>query len=960
MRASEGSEPAKADCEDPIIKAACLLDSDECPAECKDSDEKEDTVVKSGDLAVTAVANKWASVISNGATSELDTLTFKASEDITLKSITLERYGYSTPTSVASIWLEDKDGNKVTSEKSLSPSKDTVTLTLKKDYQNISNGDELLVVITTPLSDDPEKGNASELGKSIGFKVKDVDSSAKNLDLSNYSANLYEIIDYSGTDATVTFKGSDKKYNYEEGKSYEVSKIKVSASNAAILVNWFTLKQADTIEDDNEVKYQKSLDLDKYVDEVEVLVDGKSVKSKASLKRDEIKVSFDDQEIAINKSSTFTINVTLKDFDDLGAAIKLWFEKSSDADILESKNKVRVSIKEFDEATGLYGKVYAFNGGKINLTNTKLSSTIDAAAGSDDVVIAQGKIALGWQTVRVKTITMEPETKGSEVENAQYVESLRLIIGDEEYEATEKNGWAFKDVVIEEDADVKLTADIIDLLKADEDAVPTPTITIDVKVKPSGNGAASNAFSKTTLDNIKYDDVRGDGDASTNLVGTINISGIKVQPAKWSLTNDSTKKVEFKVKETTEKTVFKGTYTAKNNGNVNLDNVKIARTNNKAEEIVPADSDITFTVKIDGKAVATIDNPTAAGDDADFSPIAVESGKSVSVEVIANVYAWDKTTYQDNDDEKSYNLEYKIFLSGKDDAGNNAGNANKALAPMSFVKADSVNVSTNASMKQQDVVLADKNQNLATFIVKPANKASVANLDTLAFSLNDLNENDALDELVVELMGANTDIDDIFEVLINGKTADNLWYLNGVLTVSDINTDIEGETKVEVNFKEELTTEKAAATVYAITLTKVNNDENFGESYVYKRTAVNTLVRVEKMSGNKDSDTKYVFDIDYSDNAGKETVDVTFDFGAVRSYAEDGETILIGEDETWTNVQDGKTYSTPNVKDKVFYVTTISWTDGDGYKVLIPYEGNEDFFKTNGSNEDRLRAYADD
>ena len=27
MRASEGSEPAKADCEDPIIKAACLLDS---------------------------------------------------------------------------------------------------------------------------------------------------------------------------------------------------------------------------------------------------------------------------------------------------------------------------------------------------------------------------------------------------------------------------------------------------------------------------------------------------------------------------------------------------------------------------------------------------------------------------------------------------------------------------------------------------------------------------------------------------------------------------------------------------------------------------------------------------------------------------------------------------------------------------------------------------------------------
>jgi hypothetical protein len=52
MRASEGSEPAKADCEDPMIKAACLLDSDKCPAECKDEAEKEETVVKSGDITV--------------------------------------------------------------------------------------------------------------------------------------------------------------------------------------------------------------------------------------------------------------------------------------------------------------------------------------------------------------------------------------------------------------------------------------------------------------------------------------------------------------------------------------------------------------------------------------------------------------------------------------------------------------------------------------------------------------------------------------------------------------------------------------------------------------------------------------------------------------------------------------------------------------------------------------------
>jgi hypothetical protein len=108
------------------------------------------------------------------------------------------------------------------------------------------------------------------------------------------------------------------------------------------------------------------------------------------------------------------------------------------------------------------------------------------------------------------------------------------------------------------------------------------------------------------------------------------------------LTNNSTNKVEFKVNETNEKTVFKGIYTAKKNGNVNLDNVKIWRT---TAANLPGNSDVTFTVKIDGKAVATIDNPAYAAsvanakDDADFSAITVESEKSVSVEVVANIFA---------------------------------------------------------------------------------------------------------------------------------------------------------------------------------------------------------------------------------------------------------------------------------------------------------------------------------
>jgi len=94
MRADEGATE-KADCSDPVVKAACLLDSDACPAECKESSDEDNTVVKSGDLAVTADPAAGRKVLKSGI-SDLDTLTFKTSENVEITKITLERYGYST------------------------------------------------------------------------------------------------------------------------------------------------------------------------------------------------------------------------------------------------------------------------------------------------------------------------------------------------------------------------------------------------------------------------------------------------------------------------------------------------------------------------------------------------------------------------------------------------------------------------------------------------------------------------------------------------------------------------------------------------------------------------------------------------------------------------------------------------------------------------------------------------
>jgi hypothetical protein len=234
---SEGND-AVVDCDDPVIALACNLDSEDCPAACKSSkddedSDKEDTRIRSGDLVVKVTPADGKKATISGGVSDLDTITLKASEAITVDSITLERFGYSTASDVDVVWLEDANGNKIADEKSLSSSKDTVTLKIKKEYREMEDSNDITIVLKT--------SNTAKAGGTIGFKVTDVDASAKNLDLSDYNPYTYELVKYDGAVVSVTVKGNDKTYNYEEGEYYEVSRLKVRAGDAILSLNGITL-----------------------------------------------------------------------------------------------------------------------------------------------------------------------------------------------------------------------------------------------------------------------------------------------------------------------------------------------------------------------------------------------------------------------------------------------------------------------------------------------------------------------------------------------------------------------------------------------------------------------------------------------------------------------------------------------------------------------------------------------
>ena len=728
-RAAETVNPSE--CNDPAVLLACSLGSDSCPAACRADEETtvdengNKVVVKSGDLSISATAAEGKKVLLEGGTSDLDTITLKVSEAITINSITLERYGFSSYLDIANIWLENADGVKIANEKSLSSSKDTVTLNIKKEYKTFDNDDTITIVIETNNLNTPAA--YTKYGTSIGFKVVSVDSTAKNLDISNYSPYLYDMIEYAGSNVTVNVKGKDTKYHYEAGKAYEVARFQVKASNSAIKVDGFTLTNDPA---------NTKLDLDKYLDNVVVsLSDGtelSNVRFDAN-KDDELKVTFDPVEVAINKSVIFVVEVSLKDLDKFNTEILFNFAKSSDVNAKESKNDVRATVT-LNGGAPLALHTYSFQGGKIEVSNTKISDNVDAWAWASDVVIWKGKITVP-ESIKLNDFkinvssTIDPETA---------IETFKMIIGNDEFEGTidstpwNSRDYTFSNVTIDESDNIQFVVD----LKDDTNwTLKWKTLTFATFDKTVLLDTATN----TKL--WRYEDSRQPILAATDWAGSITLSKIRIQAAKWSLTNTS-KDQEFLVNQTARKVIFDGTYTAQKQ-DLNLTEFAVRLDYTAAPTATP---EITYYLSIDGKEVGSYEyvatNKTTAkttaaasqwvSDDADFltefpesfSNILVKQGEKVSVKLEANVKATATAeTYSP-----------VLILRWEDKDGNSAGFASEFTSKIKVVAAGSVTVSESGVMPKESVELADKNTPIARFVVKSSKNTEGMDLNSFVLS----------------------------------------------------------------------------------------------------------------------------------------------------------------------------------------------------------------------------------
>ena len=748
MRSDEGG--AGVDCDDPVVALACLdpeLDAyKECPAACRDNgeeeDNKEDEVVKSGDLAVTAEAATNRKAIIN-AVSDLDTLTFKTSEEVTINKITLERYGYSKAGDVKAVWLEDENGNVITTSQSKGVnSKDQIALTLDKDYKVVDGSYDVTVVVEL-------KDNVTTWW-TIGFKVVDVDSSAKNLDVSNYSPYTYDMVGYDAVTVTLDAKWSDKDYNYAEGDLYEVAKLKIKASSSALLVKGFTLTN------------DEDLEMEDFLDKITVSVDWTELKwVKHSVDKSELTISFDEYEIAAKENATFVVSMSLADYDEYGSAVRLYVAAPSDVNATEKKTGARVKVTlptdtsinanwEANDATITYytdealtagnevvpandpidvdvyraatsedyWPTYVFNGGKVKYTGTKLGK-IDAAAGATDVVIAEWNIEI--PEAIVATIKITP-TVNPVVAANKVIENMYLVVAGEEFDAEYKAGsFVFDGIDLEKSGKLQIKIDV------DSDADKWTKLTFP-SISLSDNGVL-----KYDADNTKVD-----------AAGSISISDVTVTEAKASLENNLDKDVEFVANDTTRKVVFDGTYTAKK-ADIYLNEFTVVG-NALGNDVKSA----TFYLYVDGEEVAdakVAQGWTTAKDS--FSDTLVKAWESAAIKVEVEVETKNYVAWAD--------YLYNLTLNWVDTDGLDVTPQNADMMAFSVVNKGSVTVSTVDTSKST-VLLKKANASVATFTVKPENSNDEdLYLEDLTITITNGDGNLTADDVNVKIDGSTQD-----------------------------------------------------------------------------------------------------------------------------------------------------------------------------------------------------------
>lgn len=530
----------KAQCNDPIIQLACIMETDACPSICKEGNQDGNiddgsSQVKAGNLDVNVT--DYSSTIKsapNQGTVIFNNVSFKASQSITLNGIVVAMAGLTSRGSVDKVWLE-KDGVAVTSK--LKPTVDgTATLNFKGGFVVKSTENLDLVVALTGAA-----------GAEVSFKITGISSSAEKVNLGDvlsttYRTTTYKVANLSlSTNSNLTGTASTfTEYKLGSQPTYTIGELRVSNDGANSEDRIVNLKSVL-------LKNTQSTDLS-FFKNIQVLREGTNVAKNVSIDGRNLTITLNDT-INAGKRAVYTIVAEIGNMTDVPSKVQLQLQAMSDVVADEAGSNFRTQNSADNGNDSLYFDAFQFNGGKITFENdSTFASVISAAQGSVDVAIASGTLKLTEPVSFGKlTLTSVGSVTGTESD----ITRLALEIGGTRYVAeqtysagTTTYTWDKDTIYAQRSATIRLIATVR--------STATGTVTF------SPNMLSSAQFTSPVATYLN-----GDTSDTAEIAGRIQISQLRVETPKFALNNTLSSTVNAVVNETSTKTIFEGPISSK-------------------------------------------------------------------------------------------------------------------------------------------------------------------------------------------------------------------------------------------------------------------------------------------------------------------------------------------------------------------------------------------------------------
>ncbi len=479
---------------------------------------------------------------------------------------------------------------------------------------------------------------------------------------------------------------------------------------------------------------------------------------------------------------------------------------------------------------------------------------VEAPAGSSDVVVAKGTIALNGQPITINSMIIRPTVGGVNVGSHnvnEIVESIKLLLnGDEIAEFTDKNSWEQSKIDIDEDGTLEVTVDL------DEDEVDPTTKELIFK-------DATISFGNTlNISDVKWQDIKQNTytegtetkTEKVSIIGSITISDLKVTSSKNTLTNDLTKSVEFKANQGNDsKVVFSGTLTAKKS-DLRLTDVIMKKITEESDFFdTDSKNSISFDVKVGNDTVATLgfDKSTKNNTEREtVDDLVIKQGETVSVIVKANVNAI----------EEIKDLEFSLAFEAKDGKNNDAEVKAEQLAKIDVVTSNKIEVSNSVVVKKDDVILTNGDRTIGGFYVNPKKGSSSATIDTMDITTTSVAFKDG------DIDTSSDEVEDYYKILIGGEDiADKCDFDSTTkITCEDVDVDINGKTEVIIKAKKDL--EKTAKDANIEVTTVINKAADAGKTSIKNtRQVVNAFVRITKQTVANNV-VSYTYAVETDDN----------------------------------------------------------------------------------------------